>query len=107
MLADELLAAGDRPHHHTAIAVGLVVEVGMGVEHPLRTAGSQKGGMKTLMQPVEIHSTLAEFIAGPLDMPAHLMQRAQNTGLPGIVALGDREPDSLDLDRGPHDSDIE
>ena len=107
MFAHEFLAAVDRAHHHAAIAVGLVVEVGMGVEHPLRAAGRQQRGMKALVQPVEILGAFAEFIAGPLDMPAHLMQRAENAGLPGVVAMGDREPDRLDLDRGPHEGDVE
>ena len=30
MRTDELLAAVDRTHHHPAIAIGLVVEIGMG-----------------------------------------------------------------------------
>ncbi len=58
--------------------------------------------MKALVQPVEILRALAEFIAGAFDVPAHLVQRADDAGLPGVVAMGDRQPDGLDFDRGAH-----
>src|ERR1700676_5405596 len=63
--------------------------------------------MKALVQPVEILRALAEFVAGPLDVAAHLMQRADDAGFPGIVAASDRKPDRLDLDRGAHQGDVE
>ena len=63
--------------------------------------------MKALVQPVEILRALAEFIAGAFDMAAHLVQRADDAGLPGVVAMDDREPDGLDFDRGAHGGDVE
>src|SRR5258708_38945829 len=63
--------------------------------------------MKALVQPVEILRALAEFITGPLDMAAHLVQRADDAGLPGVIAMGDGEPDGLDLDRATPAGDVE
>src|SRR5439155_18681128 len=71
-----------------------------------RAAGREQRGVKTLVQPIETGRALAKFIAGALDMPAHLMQRADDAGLPGDVAVEDGEPDGLDLDRRPHAGDV-
>ena len=76
-------------------------------QQALRAAAGQQRGMKALVQPVEILGAFAEFIAGALDMAAHLMQRADDAGLPGVVAIDDGEPDGLDLDRGAHAGDVE
>ena len=51
---------------------------------------ASKRGVKALVQPVEILRALAEFIAGALDMAAHLVQRADDAGFPGVVAMDDR-----------------
>ena len=59
------------------------------------------------MQPVEIRRTLAELVAGPLDMPAHLVQRTDDRGFPGIVAVPDGEPQRLHLDHGAHLRNVE
>src|SRR5260221_143005 len=106
MRTHEFLAAVELAHHHAAIPVRLIVEIGMGSQHALGAACPQQRGVKALVQPVEILSAFAEFVAGAFDMPAHLVQRAENTGLPGVVTLGDGEPDSLDLDRGAHAGDV-
>src|ERR1700682_5903825 len=106
MRAHEFLAAVKLAHHHTAIPVRLVVEIRMGGEHAFRAACPQQRGVKALVQPVEILRAFAEFVAGALDMTAHLMQRAENAGLPGVVAIDDGEPDRLDLDRGAHAGDV-
>src|SRR5258708_31806320 len=50
------------------------------------------------MKPVEIGRALVKRVAGSLDVPAHLMQRAENSRFPGIVALRDGEPQRFDLD---------
>ena len=107
MRRDEFLAAVEPAHHHAAIAIGLVVQIGMRGQQPLGAACRQQRGVKALVQPVEIRRTLAEFIAGALDMPAHLVQRADDTGLPGIVAVQDGKSQRLDLDHGAHLRDVE
>src|SRR4029079_10100592 len=47
------------------------------------------------------------FVAGALDVAAHLVQRTDDAGFPGVVAIDDGEPDGLDLDRRAHRGDIE
>src|SRR4051812_13514663 len=89
--AHEPLAAVEGAHHHAAIAVGLVVEVGVSGEQALRAAGRQQGGMKALVQPVEILGAFAEFFTGAFDMAAHLMQRAENAGFPDVNTMDDGE----------------
>src|ERR1044072_3928654 len=63
--------------------------------------------MKALVQSVEIFRTFAEFIAGALDVAAHLVQRTDDSRLPGVVAIDDGEPDGLDFDRRAHGGDVE
>src|SRR5258708_38388183 len=74
MRAHEFLAAVELAHHHAAIPVRLIVEVGMRGEHAFRAAGPQQCGVKALVQPVEILSALAEFVAGAFDMAGHSVQ---------------------------------
>ena len=59
------------------------------------------------MQPVEIRRALAKFVAGALDMPAHLVQRADDRGLPGVVAVLYGQSQRLDLDDGAHPRNIQ
>src|SRR6267154_1385925 len=78
---DKLLAAIECPHHNAAIAICLIVEIGMCRKQPLRFACRQQRGMEGLVKSVEIRRTLAEVVAGSLDMSAHLMQRAEDSRL--------------------------
>jgi len=54
--------------------------------------------VKPLVQPIEIRRALVKLVAGSLDVPAHLMQRAQDSRFPGVVALRHGEPKRFDLD---------
>ena len=51
---------------------------------------------------VELRRALAKLVAGPLNVPAHLVQRTDNSRFPGIVAMRHREPQRLDLDHRTH-----
>ena len=68
---------------------------------------ASSAGVESLVQPVEIRRALAKLVAGSLDVPAHLMQRAENSGFPGIVAVRDGEPQRLDLDHRAHPRNIQ
>ena len=107
MRRDKLFAAAQSAHHHPAIAIGLIVEIGMCREQPLRSARRQQRGVKSLVKLVEIRRALVKLVAGSLDVPAHLVQRAENSRFPGIVALRDGEPQRLDLDHRAHPRDIQ
>src|ERR1700709_918756 len=45
--ADELLAAVERAHHHAAVTIGLVIEIGMRSDQAFGAAGRQQSGMET------------------------------------------------------------
>src|SRR5712671_2076716 len=79
----------------------------MRVQQSLGSACRQQRSVESLVQPVEIRRTLAKLVAGSLNVPAHLMQRAENSSLPGIVALCHGEPQRLQLDHGAHPRDIQ
>jgi len=59
------------------------------------------------MEPVEVRRALAKLVAGSLDVPAHLMQRAENFRFPGIVAVRDGQPERLDLDHRAHPRNVQ
>jgi hypothetical protein len=75
MGGDEFPAAVEAAHHHPAVAVGLVIQIRMRGQKPLRSARRQECGVERLVKPVEIRRALAKIVAGSLDVPAHLVQR--------------------------------
>ena len=54
MLGEKLLGIGEAGQHQPAVAVGLIVEIGVGGEHAWRAAGCDERGMIGLVKRVEL-----------------------------------------------------
>ena len=58
MLGEKILGIAEFRHHHPAVAIGLVVEIGMGGEHARRAAGRDQRGVERLVKRVEFRARL-------------------------------------------------
>src|SRR5271170_4185148 len=106
MGAHELLAIGEFRHHQPAIAIGLVVEVGMGGEQPRRAAGGDQRGVEALVQRVEFWLALAEAARVPADIALEAVERGDDFPFPGAVARFQAQAQRLPLDQSANADDV-
>jgi hypothetical protein len=84
--ANNLVASLERAHEHSTIAICLIVKIGMGGQHPWRSAGADQRCVEPLMQGVKLRASIAQSLGILLRVAPQVVKRPDDGAFPRAVA---------------------
>ena len=91
VLGEKFLGVGEPRQHQPAVAIGLIVEVGVGGEHARRAAGCDERGVKRLVKRIEFALAFGKTARIEPRVMLQAMQGGDDARLPLAPAIRDAE----------------